>query len=98
MNKFKNFLTLFFATGFGFGYLPIAPATWGSAAMAFVCFWLVELPIGWYLSLAGALFIIGILTIPHADQYFRVKTGKQWDNRPVVIDECLSPSFMKCGK
>lgn len=87
MNKLKIYLFLFFATGFGIGYLPLTPATWGSAVMSFVCFWLLDLPIGLYLTVAGAIFIIGILVVPMADGYFRIKTGKEWDNKPIVIDE-----------
>jgi phosphatidylglycerophosphatase A len=87
MNKLIKFLSIFFATGFGTGYLPLTPATWGSAVMSFACFWLLDLPLGLYLAVAGAIFIIGILVVPFADGYFRMKTGKEWDNRPIVIDE-----------
>lgn len=87
MKKVINFLVLFLATGFGSGYLPLAPATWGSAVMMVAGFWLLKLPIGWYLTVAGALFLLGILIVPAADKHFRIKTSKEWDNRPIVIDE-----------
>lgn len=87
MVKVKKFISIFFATGLGIGYLPLTPATWGSVLMSFICFWLLDLPIGLYLAVAGVFFIIGILVAPMADGYFRIKTGKEWDNKPVVIDE-----------
>jgi len=89
MNKIKKYIILFLASGFGTGYLPFAPATWGSAVMVVAGWWLLDLPIILYLLIMIAIFLLGIIIVPTADFYFRPLLGKDWDNRPIVIDEWL---------
>ncbi|MFA5134367.1 MAG: phosphatidylglycerophosphatase A [Patescibacteria group bacterium] len=78
---------LFWATGFGSGYLPIAPGSWGSLVIAGAAWWLLKLPIVWYLALTAIIFTIGILVAGIADQHFRSRGGKDSDNGQIVIDE-----------
>jgi len=89
MPGFKKHFSLILATGFGLGFLPLAPGTWGSLLMGFLGWWLLELPLGWYLAVAGAVFLIGIITVSMTEAYFQPKTNKQWDNQSIVIDEWL---------
>jgi len=89
MNKIKTYIILFLSSGFGSGYLPFAPGTWGSAVMTVISWWLLNLSIVWYLTIAAAVFLLGILIVPEADSYWRPILGKDRDNRPIVIDEWL---------
>ncbi len=89
MSEFKRYLSLAAATGLGVGYLPLAPGTWGSAIMAVVCWWVLELSIGWYVAVASAIFFIGLITVPLADGHFMVSTKKGSDNKQIIIDEYL---------
>lgn len=89
MSEFKRYLSLAAATGLGVGYLPLAPGTWSSAIMAVVCWWVLELSIAWYVAVAGAIFFIGLITVPLADGHFMVSTKKGSDNKQIIIDEYL---------
>ena len=89
MAHFKKTFAVSLATGFGVGYLPLAPGSWGSLVMAILCWWLLELPLGWYLALAGAIFLIGIGTVPFADKHLFQLTKKKSDNSQIVIDEFI---------
>ena len=89
MASFKKVISIALATGFGVGYLPLGPGTWGSLGMGFLCWWFLELPLNWYLAIAGAVFLIGVMTVPLADRHFFRMTKKESDNNQIVIDEFL---------
>ncbi len=80
------------ATCFGIGYLPIAPATWASAATALVLFFVLpraELPAFFALTLvvtAMAILVCGPAekTLGH-------------DARPIVLDEVAGMMVTVCG-
>ena len=83
-SKFKNKLTLFFATGFWIGYIPIVPATFGT---------LIGIPLFFVLSLLGLklrliliipLTLFAIIMSERAEKLLGVT-----DPRPVVIDEIV---------
>ncbi len=71
------------ATWFGFGYLPKAPGTWGSAA-ALPCAWVILL-YGGASALLGAAVVVFIIGIWAANDYM-ARSGVD-DPGPVVIDE-----------
>ncbi len=88
MQKFFKILSLTFATGFGSGYLPWAPGSWGSAVALIASWWLLDLPIEWFLIIIILLFIIGVAVAGSADKYFGNKDGgSKSDNDQIVIDE-----------
>lgn len=89
MSKIKIYFTLFLSSGLGAGYLPFVPGTWGSAVIMVAGWWLLNLSIIWYLVIAAAIFLLGILIVPSADHYWRPILGRDWDNRPIVIDEWI---------
>jgi phosphatidylglycerophosphatase A len=72
------------ATGFGAGYLPKAPGTWGSAVGLIVCFALYRLPLSTYLAAVGIILVIGIFVAGSAE-----KILDREDPGPVVIDEIV---------
>lgn len=80
-------LAIFIATGFGSGYLPWAPGSWGAAAMLFASWWLIELPLFSYLGLIFLLFVVGIGVAEIADKHFAQTSGNTSDNDKIVIDE-----------
>jgi phosphatidylglycerophosphatase A len=80
-------ISVFFASGFGSGYLPIAPGSWGSAVMVLAGWWLVELPVSWYVAIIVSIFFIGIWSAKIADAYYAVRTKIEHDNKWIVIDE-----------
>lgn len=80
-------IAIFIATGFGSGYLPWAPGSWGAAAMLVCAWWLVELPLFSYLGLIFFLFVIGIGVAEIADKHFAKASGSTSDNDKIVIDE-----------
>lgn len=49
------------ACGFGTGLSPVAPGTVGSAAALLPYLWLRELPLGVYLGVVLAVFVLGVL-------------------------------------
>jgi phosphatidylglycerophosphatase A len=89
MLKFSDKVKLFLATGFGSGYLPVAPGSWGSAVAVLVAWWLLDLPLVFYLIVLVVIFFLGIWSVGFADQYFSAKTKNEHDNKNIVIDEWL---------
>ena len=87
MVQIKKTIFLTLASGFGSGYLPWAPGSWGAAAAAVVGWWLVDLPISWYLVITLILLLIGFVVTPVADKHFSIKSGHRHDNDRIVIDE-----------
>lgn len=75
-----NFLPTFIATGFGTGYLPKAPGTWGSLA---------ALPFAWYLDISWAWIALVCFLGWIATYFYIQQPGKNQDPKEVVIDEVL---------
>lgn len=75
---------MFIASGFGSGYLPKAPGTWGSAVGVLI--WLLagrlQLPI--YAALVAGLFILGVFCSGAAEKILDCN-----DPGLVVIDEIV---------
>lgn len=76
-------LALILATGFGLGRLPIAPATWASAALALLLFLIpgsldATVPLG---VAAGLVTVVGVWASHEAEK----ELGH--DAHPIVIDE-----------
>lgn len=75
---------MFIASGFGSGYLPKAPGTWGSAVGVLI--WLLagrlQLPI--YAALVAGLFILGVFCAGAAEKILDCN-----DPGLVVIDEIV---------
>jgi phosphatidylglycerophosphatase A len=69
--------------GFGSGFLPKAPGTWGSIAALGVWWWLLA-PLPWALQLtvAGAVFALGIWLVDRVARRYGVG-----DEPAIVIDE-----------
>jgi phosphatidylglycerophosphatase A len=77
-------LILFIATGFGSGYLPKAPGTWGSLVGVALWFGLRDLAVLPYLGVAAALFVVGTLCAGSAE-----KIVDRADPGLVVVDEIV---------
>lgn len=69
--------------GFGSGFLPGAPGTWGSIAALGVWWWLLA-PLPWWLQLGAALaaFVLGVWLVDRIAQRYGVG-----DEPAIVIDE-----------
>ena len=77
-------LILFIATGFGSGYLPKAPGTWGSLVGVALWFFLRDLAVLPYLGVTAALFVLGTLCAGSAE-----KIVDRADPGLVVVDEIV---------
>ncbi len=75
---------LFIATGFGSGWLPKAPGTWGSLAGVLLWLGLRQLPPNGYMAALAALFVLGTAAAGAAE-----KILDQGDPSAVVIDEIV---------
>jgi phosphatidylglycerophosphatase A len=85
-------LAVLLATGFGIGYLPVAPATWASAATAIVL--LAVLPrvgLPAYFALTLAVAAVAILACGPAEKTLG------HDARPIVLDEVVGMMVTLCG-
>jgi phosphatidylglycerophosphatase A len=80
MNRFF----LFFATGFGVGYSPIAPGTLGTLIAIPIYFFLSTIPSPFYGITLTAFFFLSIWISEKAEIFF----GKKDDQR-IVIDEII---------
>ncbi|MBI5037803.1 MAG: phosphatidylglycerophosphatase A [Candidatus Kerfeldbacteria bacterium] len=80
-------LALFIATGFGSGYLPIGPGSWGSFMMAVAAWWLLGLPWWLYGTIMVGIFIIGLWASQIADPLLPHVKGGTHDSTHIVIDE-----------
>ena len=80
--KYTNFIAYLFATGFGTGYMPLAPGTAGSLLALLVYFFLPLTPFSWLII---TLFFIGIGV--WAAEVVEKKLGK--DPGIVVVDEMI---------
>lgn len=75
---------LFIATGFGSGWLPTAPGTWGSLAGVLLWLCLRQLPPSGYMVALIALLLLGTAAAGAAE-----KILDQGDPGVVVIDEVV---------
>lgn len=73
------------ATGFGAGYLPIGPGSWGTFPGILLCWAMQPLPPWAYLPVA---LVLGLLAVPIATAGERHLGNK--DPGPVVIDEIVA--------
>ena len=79
----KNKIILFFATGFGTGYIPKAPGSFGTAAGILIYWYLLSgLPPLLYSAVTLILVIAGIFISTEAEKLFFRK-----DDQRIVIDE-----------
>ncbi len=81
--RMKQFI-LFWATGFGAGYSPIAPGTLGTLLAIPIYFFLSEISFPLYQLTLLAFFFLSCWISGQAQQYF----GKTDDQR-IVIDEMM---------
>ncbi|OGQ87051.1 MAG: phosphatidylglycerophosphatase A [Deltaproteobacteria bacterium RIFOXYD12_FULL_56_24] len=72
------------ATGFGAGYLPKAPGTWGSLLALPLHFFLRQLAPNYYALALTAIFFIAVITAGQAEKILDRK-----DPGVVVIDEVI---------
>jgi len=72
------------ATGFGAGYLPKAPGTWGSLLALPLHYFLRQLVPNHYALALGAIFFIAVITAGQAEKILDRK-----DPGVVVIDEVI---------
>jgi len=72
------------ATGFGAGYLPKAPGTWGSLLALPLHYFLRQLAPNHYALALGAIFFIAVITAGQAEKILDRK-----DPGVVVIDEVI---------
>ena len=72
------------ATGFGVGYLPICPGTFGSLAAIGVYALIIKLNILLQAGIILAIFLLGVWAANHAE----IVWGRK-DPGPVVIDEIV---------
>lgn len=72
------------ATGFGAGYLPKAPGTWGSLLALPLHFFLRQLPPGPYALALVGIFFVAVITAGQAEKILDRK-----DPGVVVIDEVI---------
>lgn len=70
------------ATGFGLGYLPKAPGTWGTLLALPIHYLIVQLPLQGYLSALGVIIVIAVVSAGSAE-----KIMDKPDPGSVVIDE-----------
>lgn len=76
-------LVKLFATGFGLGYLPVAPGTFGSLPGILLFLLALKLPVYWQLTLLLVLFLAGVAVANAAE--------REWGKDPgrCVIDEVV---------
>ena len=77
-------LLMFIATGAGSGYLPKAPATWGTLVGLLLGWPLAGLSMAAYLAAVAVLFIVGVASAGAAE-----KILDRGDPGVVVIDEIV---------
>ena len=81
--RVKQFI-LFWATGFGVGYSPIAPGTLGTLIAIPVYYFLSEIPSPIYEITVIAFFFLSVWISENAEIFFRKK-----DDQRIVIDEVM---------
>ena len=84
LQKRMNQFILFWATGFGVGYSPLAPGTLGTLIAIPVYYFLSEIPSPLYEITLVGFFFISVWISENAEIFF----GKKDDQR-IVIDEIM---------
>ena len=82
--KMNHFLVLFWATGFGVGYSPVAPGTMGTLVAIPVYYFLSNIPSPLYEITLIGFFFLSVWISENAEIFF----GKKDDQR-IVIDEMV---------
>lgn len=77
-------LKLIIATGFGFGYAPVASGTFGTLVGIPIVFLLGGTHPWMYMAFTVALFYIGVICSDYAEEYFAKSDAGQ-----IVIDEIV---------
>jgi phosphatidylglycerophosphatase A len=85
-------LAVLLATGFGIGYLPIAPATWASAAVTLVFFALLP-RMDWIVTLSAIVAITPLAIWASGE----AERDLGHDARPIVIDEVAGMLVAVCA-
>ena len=81
--RMKQFI-LFWATGFGVGYSPIAPGTLGTLIAIPLYYFLSEIPLPLYEITLVGFFFLSVWISENAEIFFRKK-----DDQRIVIDEMM---------
>jgi phosphatidylglycerophosphatase A len=85
-------LAVWIATGFGIGYLPVAPATWASLAAALLLLPFAPALDPWAVGAAAlALAAVGVWSAGEAEKTLGT------DAKPIVIDEVVGMLVGVCG-
>jgi phosphatidylglycerophosphatase A len=85
-------LAVWIATGFGIGYLPVAPATWASLAVALLLLPFAPVLDPWVVGAAAlALAAVGVWSAGEAEKTLGT------DAKPIVIDEVVGMLVGICG-
>lgn len=85
-------LAVLLATGFGVGRLPVAPATWASAATAFVLFFVLpRLGLPAFLAITTVVTALAIFVCGAAEKTLG------HDAHPIVLDEVAGMMITMCG-
>lgn len=74
-------LAVWIATGFGIGWLPLAPATWASLVVAFLLYYSARLEDGIFAGVIGGVIVVGIWAAGEAEKTLG------HDAHAIVIDE-----------
>lgn len=89
---FRDKVVLFLATGFGIGYIPVAPGTFGSILGLPLGFVLAELALPVAVAIAG-LFVLGSIWIANVAE----KLMRKPDPGCIVIDEIAGMAVTLVG-
>ena len=83
--------SLFLATGFGIGLMPIAPGTFGSmlGILLFLVLAHLDIPVFWLSLIIVILYFFSYLAVQSI-----LKTIEKSDPREIVIDEVLGMMFV----
>ncbi len=76
------------ASGFGLGYAPVAPGTFGTLIGSLLFFYLRAMPQGWFIKFALLIAAVSVL-IAHLAE----KSYKEKDCQKIVIDEVAGVLF-----
>jgi phosphatidylglycerophosphatase A len=80
------------ATGFGIGYLPLAPGTWASLATAFFVYLLHNIPFSFPRTI-HAILVVLVFPIAWITSTIAAKAIGKSDPSVVVIDEVFGQMF-----
>ena len=86
LNEVFSNLSLFLATGFGIGLIPITPGTFGSmlGILLFLVLAHLDIPVFWLSLIIVILYFFSYLAVQSI-----LKTIEKSDPREIVIDEVL---------